>query len=180
MRASILCFPLVFVLTFAAATSIAPGAEHPPATRLKDQVLVAERPNRASLDGTTATSGITRGYEAIYFSIDSRGASRRVVYDTAQKKMTRVDDDPVRSVAKPIALSDRWAGLDRWRRHFEQADKYRQQAIEKNAVCLAAGAVRPASAAVAEAASRVFFSYQRFGPGVGYTRAGAGLPRLPA
>ncbi|MHC4401454.1 MAG: Kelch repeat-containing protein [Planctomycetota bacterium] len=130
MRALGLLSTPVLTLVFFASISVAVGAEYPPTTRLRDQVLVAERPDRASLSETTATSGITRGYEAIYFSVELREASRRVVYDTAQKKITRVDADPARSHAQPVGLSDNWAGIDRWRRHFERAEREDLLAME--------------------------------------------------
>jgi hypothetical protein len=116
-------FAFSLVLLLSTPVCVSATAEYPPVTRLKNQVLVAERPARASPTGTTATSGITRGYEAIYFSVESRGKLNRVVYDTAQKKIIPVDADPARSAAKPIDLSDSWDGIARWRRHFERAER---------------------------------------------------------
>jgi hypothetical protein len=103
------------------------AAEYPPALRLKDQVPVPEEFDRVSRVGASAVRLIIRGHEAINFGIGPDGAtdrSRWLVYDSAQKEINSVPAvaDLAPSAREP-ALEDRWAGIDRWRRHFERAGR---------------------------------------------------------
>ena len=113
-------------------SAIADAKDYPPTTELMDQVLVAKQPDRSGRYGATAVRLITRGYEAIYFSIKPGGGSkapRWFVYDTAQKKITAVSGEVDLPSSEPT-LRDDWAAMDRWRRYFTPAGREDLLAIE--------------------------------------------------
>jgi hypothetical protein len=123
---------MVLLVAGFCAPPIAAAKDYPPTTELKDQVRVAEQPDRGSRYGATAVRLITRGYEAIYFSIEPTSgskASRWFVYDTAQKKITAVSGDLNLPSSGP-ALQDNWKAMDRWRRYFTPAGRENLLAIE--------------------------------------------------
>ena len=112
--------------------AIADAKDYPPTTELKDQVLVTKQPDRGGRYGATAVRLITRGYEALYYSIESGGGSkapRWFVYDTAQKKITAVSGEVDLPSSDP-ALRDDWGAMDRWRRYFAPAGREDLLAIE--------------------------------------------------
>ncbi len=114
------------------ALAIANAKDYPPTTELMDQVLVPKQPDRGGRYGATAVRLITRGYEAIYYSIESGGGSKAshwFVYDTAQKKITAVSGEVDLPSSDP-ALRDDWAAMDRWRRYFTPAGREDLLAIE--------------------------------------------------
>jgi hypothetical protein len=56
---------MVLLVAGLCAPPIAVAKDYPPTTELKDQVRMAEQPDRGSRYGATAVRLITRGYEAI-------------------------------------------------------------------------------------------------------------------
>jgi len=131
----------------------APGAyaaEHPPALRLKDQVPVPGQFDRLSRVGASAVRLIIRGHEAIYFGIEPEGAAKDtlwLVYDSAQEEINRLPAvaDLAASAREP-ALEDRWAGIDRWRRCFERAERedlLKIEHLEEGFACRAVPGPKP-------------------------------------